>query len=166
MALILCPKCQNQFQGPPGARVKCPHCGTQLETPPSAQQIERQKKESAKRYRWITAAIVTILVLLSSYLIWDAATFTEKEYNEARDKILEEIDQHMEETVDYLAQKSLAELEYKLADTQSERDRAYTAMEFKNRMYTMSKDALERSEQELDNLQEKYESGIWYKLFG
>lgn len=81
MALIVCPKCGNQFQGPMGSKVSCPYCRTLLETLAPPEQEKRRKQKQERRKGRIMLVIVVLFMLAVIGMALDGLIMTQEEYN-------------------------------------------------------------------------------------
>lgn len=166
MAAIICPKCRNQFQGPSGTRIKCPHCGTLLKTPMSVEQKRQQQAKSMKNGKIIFAALLSVFLIIIGLNIADQFIITFDEYVAEKVELSSDRDYWVEEmekaksTVDWAEEDIPYETDPELrAGVEEYRDKAQLE-------YNAAKRMIEYTDEELKKLKERYESGIWYKLFG
>lgn len=166
MALILCPKCRNQFQGPPGTRVKCPHCGALLETPMSAEQKKQQQAKSMKNGKLIFAALLSVFLVIIGLNIADQFIITFDEYVEEKVELSSDRDHWVEEM-----EKAKSTLDWAEGDIPYETDPVLRAGVEETRdkaknEYNAAKSVIKLLDEKLEELEDRYKSGIWYKLFG
>lgn len=163
MATIICPQCRKQFQGTTGTKVNCPYCHTLLETPLS----EKQKKEKSTKVR--KRVLIALLIIIFGFVGAKAADyllFTREEYYAERAELEEKRKMWEEKMEDLKSSMEWNQKDLLYFTDPKVRARAQENLEKLEREYNADKFMRDQVDEELDQLTDKYESGIWYKLFG